>query len=30
MRDFIVCKRGRSKDDYKQIVQVQLLVWGVC
>ena len=29
MRDFIVCKRGRSKEDYKQIVQVRTLMWTV-
>lgn len=26
MSDFIVCKKGRSKDDYKQIVQVCLMI----
>lgn len=26
MGDFIVCKRGRSKEDYKQIVQVRMLM----
>ena len=29
MRDFIVCKRGRSKEDYKQIVQVRMLMRSV-